>query len=74
MTERPDPTTPAREEDESEPTEAGVDPGLRAELASDPEVAAMVRALTKGEDATEPSDTRTDVGEASRNVGTGTDR
>lgn len=51
---------------------AGVDPTIRPEVAGDPEVAAMIRALEKDDD--DPSDIRADVSEASEHIGTGTDR
>jgi hypothetical protein len=73
MTERPDPITREEPDDGSEAGDTGVDPTLRAETASDPEVAAMVRALTE-EDAAAGSDIRADVTQASENIGTGTDR
>jgi hypothetical protein len=74
MTERPDPITREEPDDGSEAGDTGVDPTLRAETASDPEVAAMVRALTEEEDAAPGSDIRADVTQASENIGTGTDR
>ena len=74
MNEGPEPAPPDGAPSGAGPSDAGVDPMMRPEVAGDPEVAAMVRALREDDDGADPSDVRADVSEASENIGTGSDR